>query len=41
MKIQPEHVRREWANRYAELQILKLKVAIVIGILALLAHWGR
>lgn len=27
-KIQPEHIRRAWVNKHAELQIFKLKVLI-------------
>lgn len=27
-KIQPEHIRRAWANKHAELQIFKLKVLV-------------
>jgi hypothetical protein len=32
--IQPEHIRRAWANKYADLQIFKLKV--LIGLLVLI-----
>lgn len=38
MKIQPEHVRRKWANDYAKIQILKLKMVIIIGFLAWWLH---
>lgn len=38
MKIQPEHVRRQAMAEYADLQKFKLKVVIVLGVLAWMAH---
>lgn len=38
MKIQPEHIRRAHADKFAQIQILKLKVLGVIILLAVLAH---
>lgn len=36
MILQPEHVRKAAMDKYADLQVFKLKVAIILGLLV----WG-
>lgn len=36
--IRPEAERRAWANKYADLQKLKLKVVVALFVLAWAAH---
>lgn len=37
-KLQPEHIRRAWANSYAQIQILKLKILIACFAVAVIVH---
>lgn len=41
IRIRPEHERREAMNKYADLQIFKLKVVCLLGILLALDHWFK
>lgn len=36
--VQPEYIRRAWANKHAELQIFKLKVLIGLAVLVWLVR---